>query len=151
MTSVTNKGLYSQSCGFSNSHEQMWELGHKEGWALKYLCFWTVLMEKTPLDRKDIKPVNPKGNQSWIFLGRTDAEAEGPMLWPPDAMNQLIGKNTGPGKDWGLEEKGSTEDLMIGWNHRSSGHEFEQALGDSKGQGSLVCCSPQGHKELDTT
>ena len=99
-----------------------------------------------------IKPVNPKGNQFWIFTGRTDAEAEASIPWPPDVKSQLIGKDPDAGKDWGQEEKGMTEDEMVGWNHwLFNGHEFEQALGDGEGQGSLVYCSPRGCKELDTT
>ena len=112
------------------------------------------LFEKTlesPLDRKEIKPVNPKGNQSWIFIGRTDAEAEAPILWPPDKKNGLTGKDSDAGKDWRQEEKGLTEDEMVGWHHWLNGHELEQAPGVSDGQGSLVCCSPWGHKESDTT
>ena len=110
----------------------MWELDHKEGWAPKNLCFWTVVLEKTlesPLDCKEIKPVNLKGNQSWIFIGRTDAKAEAPILWPPDMKNWLTGKDPDAGKDWRQEEKGMTEDEMVGWHHWLSGHEFEQALG----------------------
>ena len=130
----------------------MWELDYKEGWALKNWCFWTVVLEKTlesPLDCKEIQPVHPKGNQSWIFIGRTDAEA--PILWPPDVKNWLIGKDAGAGKDWRQEEKGMTEDEMVGWCHWLNGHESEQAPGVGEGQGSLVCCDPQGHKESDTT
>ena len=115
-------------------------------------CFWTVVLEKTlesPLDCKEIKPVNPKGNQSWIFIGRTDAEA--PILWPPDVKSQLIGKGPDARKDWRQEEKGMTEDEMVGWNHWLNGHEFKQTPGDSAGQGSLECCSPWGCKESDTT
>ena len=125
----------------------MWELDHKEGWALKNWCFWTVVLEKTlerPLDSKEIKLVNPKGNQPWIFIGRTDAEAETPVLWLPDMKSQLIGKDPGAGKDCRQEEKGVTEDEMVGWHHRFNGHEFGQTSGDSEGQGSLACCSPQG-------
>ena len=121
-----DKGLYSQSYGFSSSHVQMYNL-HKEGWALKNWCFWIVL-DKTlgsPLDCKEIKPVNPKRNQSWIFIGRTEVEAEIPILWPPDLKNWLIWKDLDVGKDWGQEEKGTTEDEMIGCHHRLSGHEFE--------------------------
>ena len=116
-------------------------------------CFWTVVLEKTlesPLDCKDIQPVHPKGNQSWIFIGRTDAEAEVPILWLPDVKNWLIGKDPDAGKDWKQEEKGTTEDKMVGWHHWLHGHEFEQALGVGDGQGSLVCYSPWGCKELDT-
>ena len=132
----------------------MWELDYKESWALKYWCFWTVVLEKTlesPLDCKEIQPVNPKGNQSWIFTGRTDAEAETPVLWPPDSKNWLIWKDLDTGKDWRQEEKGMTEDEMVRWHHRLSGHEFEQALGVGEGQGGLACCSPWGRKESDTT
>ena len=116
-------------------------------------CFWTVVLEKTlesPLDCKEIQPVHPKGNQSRIFIGRTDAEAEAPILWSPDAKNWLIGKDADAGKDWGQEEKGMTEDEMVGWHHWLR-HGFEQALGVCDGQGSLACCSPWGCKELDTT
>ena len=112
-----------------------------------------MVLEKTlesPLDCK-IKPVNPKGNQLWIFIGRTDAEAEAPILWLPDAKNQLIGKDPDAGRDPGQEEKGPAEHNMIGWHHQLNGHEFEQALRDSEGQGSLVCCSPWGFKESDMT
>ena len=121
---------------------------------LKNWCFWTVVLEKTlqsPLDCKAIKPVNPKEDQSWIFIGRTDAEAETPILWPSDVKNWLIGKDPDAGKDWRLEEKGMTEDEMVGWHHRLNGREFEQTLGIGDGQGSLVCCSAWGHKESDTT
>ena len=106
---------------------------------------------ESPLDCKEIKPVNPKGNQSGIFIGRTDAEAETPILWPPDAKSWLIRKDPDAGKVWGQEEKGTTEDEMEGWHHRLSGHEFEQALGVGDGQGSLACCSPCAHRESDTT
>ena len=129
-------------------------MDHKEGWASKNWCFWTVLLEKTlesPLDCKEIKPVNPKGNQSWIFIGRTDDEAEAPILWPPDAKSWLIGLDRDTGKDWGQEEKRVIEDEMFGWYHWLNGHEFEQTLGDSEGHGSLACCSSSGHKELDMT
>ena len=131
---------------FSSSHVCMWELDHKDGWVPKNWCFLIVVLEKTlesPLDCKEIKPVNPKGNQPWIFIGRTDAEA--PILWSPDSKNQLIGKDPDAGKDWRQKEKGAAEDEMVGWHHRLSGHEFEQTLGDSEGQGSLACCSPWGH------
>ena len=125
---ITHKGLSSQSYGFSSSHVWMWELDYKEGLAPKNWCFWTVVLEKTlesPLDCKEIKPVHPKGNQSWIFTGRTDAEAEIPILWPPDGKNQLIGKNPDAGKDWRQEEKGMTEDETVGWHHWLNGHEFK--------------------------
>ena len=106
---------------------------------------------ESPLDCKEIKPVNPKGNQSWIFIGRTDAETETPILWPPDAKNWLIGKNPDAGKDSRQEEKGMTEDETVGWHHRLDGHEFEQASGVGDEQVSLACCSPWGCKESDTT
>ena len=131
-----NKDPSSQSYGFSSSHVQMWGLDHKEGWAPKNWCFWTVLLEKTldsPLDWKEIKLVNPKGNQSWIFTGRTDAEAETPIFWPPDAKGWLIRKDPDAGKDWRQEEKGMTEDEMVGWHHRLNGHEFEQVREDGEG------------------
>ena len=130
----------------------MWELDYKEIWTLKNWCFWTVVLDKTlesPLDYKEIQPVHPKGNQTWIFIGRTDAEAETPILWPPDAKNWLTGKDSNAGKDW-REEKGTTEDEMVGW-HQLDGHEFEQAPGVGDGQESLACCSPRGHKDSDTT
>ena len=116
------------------------ELDHKESWAPKNRCFWTVVLEKTlecPLDCKEIKPVHPKGNQSWIFIGRTDAEAETPIIWPPDVKNWLIGKGSDAGKDWRWEEKGTTEDEMAKWHHGLNGHESEQALGVGFGQGVL--------------
>ena len=146
---IINKGPSSQSYGFSSHHVWMWELDHKQGWALENWCFWSVVLEKTlesPLDCKKIKPVNPKGNQLWILIGRTDAETEAPILWSPDAKNRLTGKDPDAGKDWGQEEKGVTEDKMVGWHNWRNAHELEQALGDSEGQGSLVCCSPWGHK-----
>ena len=145
-----NKDPHSQSYGFSSSHIRMWELGHKEVWALKKWCFQIVGLEKTlksPLDSKEIKPVDPEGNWPWIFIGRTDAEAEAPIPWPPDAKSRLIGKDPDAGKDWGQEEKWVTEDEMIGWHYRLNGHEFEQTLGDSEEQGSLVSCSSWGRKE----
>ena len=130
-----NKVLYSQNYGFSSSHVWMWELHHKEGWLPKNWCFWMVL-EKTienPLDNK-IKPTNPKGNQPWIFIGRTDAKAELPILWPPDAKSQLIWKDPDAGKDWRQKSKGVIEDEMVGWHHWPNGHEFEQTQGDSDGE-----------------
>ena len=147
-----NKGPSSQSYGFSSSHVRMWELGHKEGWAPKNWCFWTVVLEKTLkslLDCKEIKPVNPKGNQTWTFIGKTQAEAETLILWSSDVKSQLIRKDPDVGKDWRQEEKGMTEDKMVGWHHWLSGH--EQAPGDGEGQGSLACCSPWSCKELDMT
>ena len=114
------------------------------------LWCWRRLL-RVPLDCKEVKPVNPKGNQSWISIGRTDAEAETPILWPPHAKNWLIGKDPDAGKDWKQEEKGTTEDEMVGWHHQLDGHEFEWAPGVGDGQGSLVSCSPWSHKESDTT
>jgi len=149
-----NKGPSSQRYGFSSSHVWMWELNYKEIWALKNWYFWTVVLEKTlenSLDCKEIQPVNPKRNQSWIFIGRTDAEAEVPILWPPDAKNWLNGKDPDAGKDWRQEEKGKTEEEMVGWHHGLDGHEFEQTLRVGDRQGSLECCSPWGCKESDTT
>ena len=113
---------------FSSSHVWMWQLDHKESWASKNWCFWTVVLEKTlesPLGCKEMQPVHPKGNQSWIFIGRTDAEAEAPILWPPDAKAWLIWKDPDAGKDWRQEEKGMTEDKMVGWHHPLNGCEFE--------------------------
>ena len=124
-----NKGPSSQSYGFSSSHVWMWELDYKESWALKNLCFWTVVLENTlesPLDYKKIKPVHLKGNQSWIFIGRTGAEAETPILCPPDVKNRLIGKDPDAGKDWRWEEKGMTEDEKVGWHHQHDGHELNK-------------------------
>ena len=132
----------------------MWELDHKEGWVLKNWCFCTAVLEKTvesPLDCKEIKSVNPKGDQSWIFIGRTNAEAETPILCPPDAKNWLIWKDPDAGKDWRREEKGMIENELVGWHHWLDGHEFEEAPGVGDGQGSLGCCSSWGRKELDMT
>ena len=122
-----NKGPYSQSYGFSSSHVWMWELDHKESWVPKNWCFWTVVLKtlESPLDCMEIKPVHRKRNQSWIFIGRTDAEAEAPILWLSDVKSWLIGKDLDAGKDWRQEEKGMTEDGMVGWHHRFNGHEFE--------------------------
>ena len=132
----------------------MWELEYKESWVLKTWCFWTVVLEKThesPLDCKEIQPVHPKGDQSWVFIGRTGIEAETSILWPPDEKSWLIGKDLDAGKDWGQEEKGTTEDEMVEWHHWLNGHEFEWTLGVADRQGGLVCCGPWGHKELDMT
>ena len=123
-----NKGPSRQGYGFSSSHVRMWELDYKESWTPKSWCFWTVVLEKTlesPLDCKEIQPVHPKGNQSWIFIERTDVEAETPVLWPPDGKSWLIGKDPGAGKDWRWEEKGTTEHEMVGWHHQLNRHEFE--------------------------
>ena len=148
-----NKVSSNQSYGFSSSHVWMWELDYKENWAPKNWCFWAVVLEKTlesPLDCKEIQPVHPKGNQSWIFIGRTDAEAETPKLWPTEVKSQLTGKDPDAGNNWRGEEKGTTEDEVVGWHHWLKGHEFKWTPGDD-GQGDLACCSPWGHKELDTT
>ena len=123
-----NKGPFSESYGFSSSRVWMWELDYKENWALKNWCFWIVVLEKTlesSLDCKEIQPVHPKGNQFWIFTGRTDAEAETPILWLPDAKNWLTRKDPDAGIDWGQEEKGTAENEMVGWHHQLNGHEFE--------------------------
>ena len=150
-----NKGPSSQSYGFSMSHIWIWEMDYKESWALKNRCFWTVVLDKiieSPLDSKQIQPVHLKGNQSWISIGRTDAEAETPILWPPDVKNWLTGRDRVAGKDLSHEEKGMTVHEMVGWHHRFAGYEYEQAPGVDDGQGSLqVSCSLWGHKESDTT
>ena len=132
----------------------MWELDYEEGWVLKKCSFQTVVLEKvleSPLDCKEIKPVNPKRNQSWIFIGRTEAETESPILWAPNTKSWLIRKDTYAGKDWRQGEKGMTEDKMVGWHQWLNAHEFEQVPGDGDGQGSLACYSPCGCKEQDTT
>ena len=132
----------------------MWELDHKESWVPKNWCFWTMVLEKTlesPLDCKEIQLINPKGNQSWIFIGRTDVEAETPVLWPPYVKNWLTGKDPDAGRDWGQEEKGMTEDEMAGWHHWLDAHEFEWTPGVGDGQGGLACCNSWGCKESDTT
>ena len=129
----------------------MWELDYKESWAPKNWCFWTVVLEKTleiPLDSKEIQPVHPKRNQSWIFIGRTDVEAETPIIWPPDVKSWLIGKDPDAGKDRRLEEKGMTEDEIVGWHHKLNGHEFEQAPGDGEGQGSLAVLQSMGSQRV---
>ena len=130
----------------------MWELDHKESWELKNWCFWTAVLQKTLESlfySKEIQPVSPKGNQSWIFIGSTDAEV--PIFWRPDAKNWLTGKDADAGKGWRQEEKGTTEDEMVEWHHQLDGHEFEQALRIGDGKGSLVWCSLWGCKESDMT
>ena len=132
-----NKSLSSQSYGLSSSHAWMWESDYKESCALKNWCFCTVVLEETlgsPSDYKEMQPVYPKRNQSWIFFGRTAAEAENPILWPPDAKNWLTGKDPDAGKDWRQEGKGTAENEMVGWHHQLNGREFEQALGVDDGQ-----------------
>ena len=147
-----NKGPSRQGYCFSSSHVWMWELDYEESWTLKNRCIWTVVLEKplgSPLDCKETRPVHSKGNQPWIFIWRTDAEAEALILWPPDAKNWLTGKDSDAGKDWGREEKGMTEDEMVGWCHQLNGLEFEQTLRDGEGQGDLAGCSPWGHRVSD--
>ena len=147
-----NKGPSSQGYGFSNSHVSMLELDFKESWVLKNWCFWTVVLVKTlesPLDCKETQPVHPKGGHSWVFIGMTDAEAEAPILWPPDAKSWLIGKDLDAGKDWRQEKKGMTEDKMVEWHHQLNGHQFEETPRVGDGHGGLVCCGPWGCKESD--
>ena len=132
----------------------MWELDYKESWAPKNWYFWTVVLDKTlesTLDCKEIQPVDPKGDQSWVFIGRTDVEAETPILWPPDVKSQLTGKDPDARKEWGQKEKGATEDEIVGWHHWHSGHGFRWTLGVDDGQGGLACCISWGRKESDTT
>ena len=137
---------------FHNHHVWMWEVDYKESWAPKNWCFWSMVLEKTlesPLNSKEIQPVHPKGDQSWIFIGRTDAKAKAPILWPPVVKSWLTGKDPDAGKDWGQEEKGTTENKMIGWHHWLDGYEFEQAVGVGYLQESLAAI---GHdKESDMT
>ena len=142
------------SYGLSRSHVRMWELDHKEGWVLKNWCFWTVGLEKTfesPLDFEEIKQINPKGNLLWIFIGRTDAEAEAPMLWQRDAKSWFTGKDPDAGKDWRWEEKGQPRIRWLDGITDFDESEFEQTLGNCEGQGSLAFCSLGGLKELETT
>ena len=140
----------SQGYASSSGHVWMWEVDYKESWVLKNWCFWTVVLKtlESPLDCKEIQPVHSEGDQSWVFFGRNDAKAETPVLWPPDVKSWLIGKDSDAGRDWGQEEKGTTEDEMAGWHHQFDGHEFEQAPGVDDGQGGLAC-SPWGGKESD--
>ena len=143
-----------QGYSLPSGHAELWDLDHKEGRVSKNWCLWTVALEKTPespLDSKEIKPVTLKGNQPWIFTGRTDAEAEAPVFWSSDANRQLIGKVPDAGKDWGQKEKRASEDEIARQHHRSNEHELWQTLGDGEGQGGLACCSPSGRKESDTT
>ena len=132
----------------------MWELDCEESWVLKNWCFWTVVLEKTlesPSECKKIQSVHPKGDQSWVFIGKTDFEAETPILWPPYVKSWLIGKDPDAGRDWGQEEKGTAEDEMAGWHHRLDGHEFGLTPGVGDGQGGLACCNSWRGKESDTT
>ena len=148
-----NRGPSSQSYGFSSS-VWMWELDYEESWATKNWCFWTVVLEKTlesPLDSKEIQPIHPKGDQSWVLIGGTDAEAETPILWPHHVKNWLTGKDTDAGKDWGQEKKGTTKGKMVGWHHWLNGHEFELSSGVGDEQGGLASCSPWGRKESAKT
>ena len=149
-----SKGPSSQGYGFSSDHVWTWELDYKESWAWKNWCFWTVVLENTlesPLDCKEIQPVHPKLDQSRVFIGRTDVEAETPILWPPDVKSWLSWKDPDARKDWGQEKKGMTEDEMVGWHHWLNGHGFGWTPGVGDGQGGLVCYSSWGHKESDTT
>ena len=148
---IADKSPYSQSYGFSNNHIWIWELDCKECRAPNHWCLWTVVLEKIPkcpLDSKEIKPVNVKENQPWIFIGRTDAEWT--ILWSPDVNSQLIGKDCDGRKDW-KQKKRVAENEMVEWHHQCNGHELEQTLGNGEGQGGLACCSPWGHEELGTT
>ena len=144
-------------CPVSPSSQIIWDIAliiYKEGWMPKNWCVWIVVFEKTlesPLDSKEIKPAIPKGNQPWIFFGRTDAKAKASVLWPPDAKSWLTGKDSDAGRDWGQEEKGTTEDEMAGWRHGLDGCESEWTPGDGDGQGGLACCGSCGRKESDTT
>ena len=149
-----NKGLSSEGYGFFSGHVWMWELNCEESWVLKNWCFWTVVLEKTldsPLDCKEIQLVHSEGDQPWDFFGRNDAKAETPVLWPLHEKSWLIGKDSDAGRDWGQEEKGTTEDEMSEWHHWLDGRESEWTLGVGDGQGGLVCCDSWGHKESDTT
>ena len=144
-----NKGLSSQGYSFSCGHVWMWELDCEESWALKNWCFWTVVLEKTlesPLDYKEIQSVHFKGDQPWVFFGRTDAKAETPVLWSPHVKSWLTAKDSDAGRDWGREKEGTMEDEMAGWHHRLDGRGFEWTLRDGDGQGGLVCCNSWGHR-----
>ena len=148
-----HKGPSSQGYGFSSNYVWMWELDYKESWVPKNWCFWTMMLEKTlesPLDCKEIQPIHPKADQSWVSIWRTDVEAETPILWPPDAKSWLIWEDPDAGTDWGEEKKGK-QDKMVGCHHWPSGHGFGWTLGVCVGQGGLACCGLWGHKESDTT
>ena len=147
-----NKGPLVKAMAFSSGHVWMWELDYKESWAPKNWCFWIDVLEKTlesPLDCKAIQPVHSEGDQSWVFIGRTDVEAETPLLWPPDAKSWLIWKDPDAGKDWRQEEKGTTEDEMVQWHHQLNAHGFGWTLGVADGQGGLACWGSWGGKESD--
>ena len=149
-----NKDPYSQGYGLPSGHRRSWEMSCKEGRMPKNWCLWTVAVEKTPespLDSREIKPVNLKGDQPWIFTGSTDAEAEAPVFWSSHVNRGLIGKAPDAGKDWEQKERRMSKDEMAGWHHWCKGHEPGQTLGDGEEQGSLVCCCPRVHKESDTT
>ena len=151
---VPAKAYLVRGYGFSSGHVWMWELDCEESWVPKKWCFWTAVLENTlesPLDCKEVQPVHSKRDQSWVFIGRTDAKAETPILWPPHAKSWLIGRDSDTGRDWGQEEKGMTEDEMAGWHHRLDGHEFGWTPGVGDEQGGLACCNSCGHKESDTT
>ena len=148
------KCLSSKSCGSASSHVRMWVSDYRESRVWKNWCFWTVVLEKSfesPLDYKEIQPVHSKGDQSWVFIGRNDVKAETSILWPPHVKSWLTGKDSDAGRDWGQEEKGTTEDEMAGWHHWLDGCESEWTPGDGDGQGSLACCDSWGRKESDTT
>ena len=148
-----NKSPSSEGYGFSSGHVWMWELDYKESLVPKNWCFWTAVLEKTlmsPLDCKEIQPVPPKGDQSWVFIGRSDVEAETPILRTPDGKSWLIGKDLDAGEDWGQEEKWTREDEMVGWHHWLNGHGFGWTPGVGDGQGGLACCGSWGRKESDT-
>ena len=149
-----NKGPSSQGYGFSSGHVWIWELDYKESWVQKKWCFWTVVLEKTlesPLDCKEIQPVLPKEDQSWVFIWKTDVEAEISILWLPDAKSWFIWKDPDAGRDWGQEKEGTTEDEMVGWHHWLNGHGFGWTPGVGNAQGGLACCSSWGRKGSDTT
>jgi len=152
---VVGRGCWlCQGYGFSSSHVWMWELDCEESWALKNWCFWTVVLEKTlesPLDCKEIQPVHSEGHQPWDFFGGNDAKDETPILWPPHAKSWLIGKDSDAERDWGQEEKGTTEDEMAGWHHWLDGHESEWTPWVGDGQGGLACCDSWRCKDSDTT
>ena len=149
-----NRGLSSQGYGFSSCHVWMWELDNKESWVTKKWCFWTVVLGKTlesPLDCEEIQPVHPKGDQSWVFIGRINVEAEALILCLPDVKSWLIWKEPDAGKDWGQDERGMIEDEMVGWHQWLNGHGFGWTPGVGDGQGGLSCCGSWGHKESDMT